>query len=106
MTDALATILLVEDEPEIRRFLRSALRAERYNVVEAANGRRGAIDAATAWFTARPKPTLIGLRINVVLGKASAAASLPSAEALSTTTASHSMAAQSACTDRSASVSS
>jgi two-component system KDP operon response regulator KdpE len=37
----------VEDEPEIRRFLRSSLGAEGYRVVESANGTRGAIDAGT-----------------------------------------------------------
>ncbi len=42
-----ATILVVEDEPEIRRFLRAALTAEDYRVVESASGRRGAIDAGT-----------------------------------------------------------
>ena len=47
MTDARATILLVEDEPEIRRFLRSSLGAEGYKVVESATARRGTIDAAT-----------------------------------------------------------
>jgi two-component system KDP operon response regulator KdpE len=47
MSEARATILLVEDEPEIRRFLRSSLGAEGYKVVESATARRGAIDAAT-----------------------------------------------------------
>ena len=42
-----ATILIVEDEPEIRRFLRSALAAEGYRTVESANARRGTIDAGT-----------------------------------------------------------
>jgi two-component system, OmpR family, KDP operon response regulator KdpE len=42
-----ATILIVEDEPEIRRFLRSALGVEGHKVVESATARRGAIDAAT-----------------------------------------------------------
>jgi two-component system KDP operon response regulator KdpE len=42
-----ATILVVEDEPEIRRFLRSSLGAEGYRVVESANAKRGAIDAGT-----------------------------------------------------------
>ncbi|HYX22378.1 MAG TPA: response regulator [Thermoanaerobaculia bacterium] len=42
-----ATILIVEDEPEIRRFLRSALAAEGYRIVESANARRGTIDAGT-----------------------------------------------------------
>lgn len=47
MTEARATVLVIEDEPEIRRFLRSALDAEGYKVVESATARRGAIDAAT-----------------------------------------------------------
>ena len=42
-----ATILVVEDEPEIRRFLHSAFGVEGYRTVESANGRRGAIDAGT-----------------------------------------------------------
>ena len=41
----MTTILVVEDEPEIRRFLRSTLGAEGYRVVESENARRGAIDA-------------------------------------------------------------
>jgi len=40
------SILVIEDEPEIRRFLRAALGAEGYKVVEAGTGRRGSIDAA------------------------------------------------------------
>jgi two-component system KDP operon response regulator KdpE len=47
MSEARPVILVVEDEPEIRRFLRSALAAEGYRVVESASGRRGSIDAAT-----------------------------------------------------------
>jgi len=43
----MSTILVVEDEPEIRRFLRSTLAAEGYRVVESPNARRGAIDAGT-----------------------------------------------------------
>ena len=43
----MTTILVVEDEPEIRRFLRSSLSAEGFRVVEAPNARRGAIDAGT-----------------------------------------------------------
>jgi two-component system KDP operon response regulator KdpE len=42
-----ATILVVEDEPEIRRFLRSTLGAEGYRVVESPTGKRGTIDAGT-----------------------------------------------------------
>ena len=39
------TILVVEDEPEIRQFLRSSLHAEGYRVIESPNGRRGSLDA-------------------------------------------------------------
>ncbi len=41
----IATILVVEDEPDIRRFLRSSLGAEGYRVVESPNGRRATLDA-------------------------------------------------------------
>ena len=41
------TILVVEDEPQMRRLLQGALGAEGYRVVESASGRRGAIDAGT-----------------------------------------------------------
>ena len=41
------TILIVEDEPEIRQFLRLSLGAEGYRVVESSTGRRGTIDAGT-----------------------------------------------------------
>jgi two-component system KDP operon response regulator KdpE len=47
VTGLRATILVVEDEPEIRRFLRSSLGAEGYRVVEADTGQRGVIDAGT-----------------------------------------------------------
>ena len=41
------TILVVEDEPQMRRLLQGALGADGYRVVESASGRRGAIDAGT-----------------------------------------------------------
>lgn len=47
MSDARATLLLVEDEPEIRRFLRACLEGEGYRVVESGSSRRGVIDAGT-----------------------------------------------------------
>jgi two-component system, OmpR family, KDP operon response regulator KdpE len=47
MTDPRSTVLIVEDEPEIRRFLRATLAANDYRVVESATGRRGQIDAGT-----------------------------------------------------------
>jgi two-component system KDP operon response regulator KdpE len=40
-------ILLIEDEPQIRRFVRTALQAEGFQVFEAEHGQRGLIDAAT-----------------------------------------------------------
>ena len=47
MAELRPTILLVEDEPEIRRFLRTSLGSEGFRMVESATGRRGSIDAAT-----------------------------------------------------------
>jgi len=47
MAELRPTILLVEDEPEIRRFLRTSLGSEGFRVVESGTGRRGSIDAAT-----------------------------------------------------------
>ena len=38
MTGSLSRILVVDDEPEIRRFLRASLRAQQYEVLEASNG--------------------------------------------------------------------
>jgi DNA-binding response OmpR family regulator len=42
-----ATILVIEDEPGMRRLLGTALGAEGYRVVEAGDGRRGLIDAGS-----------------------------------------------------------
>jgi two-component system KDP operon response regulator KdpE len=47
VTEPRPTVLIVEDEPEIRRFLRSALASDQYRVVEAETGERGAIEAGT-----------------------------------------------------------
>ncbi|TMH03347.1 MAG: response regulator [Betaproteobacteria bacterium] len=47
MAEPRPAILIVEDEPEIRRFLRTAFGVEGYRVVESATGRRGSIDAGT-----------------------------------------------------------
>jgi two-component system KDP operon response regulator KdpE len=44
MTSAHA-ILVIEDEPQIRRFLRTTLEATGYRVIEAADGARGLIEA-------------------------------------------------------------
>ncbi len=40
-------VLLIEDEPQIRRFVRSALESEGCRVFEAENGQRGLIEAGT-----------------------------------------------------------
>ncbi len=53
------SVLVIEDEPEIRRFLRSSLSAEGYRVIEAATGRRGVIDAATH----QPDVAIVDLRL-------------------------------------------
>ena len=47
MTELRPSVLVVEDEPEIRRFLRTSLGAEGYRVVEAETGERGVVDAGT-----------------------------------------------------------
>ncbi|MBF0626688.1 MAG: response regulator [Magnetococcales bacterium] len=40
-------IVLIEDEPQIRRFVRSALELEPYQVIEAEAGKRGLIEVGT-----------------------------------------------------------
>jgi len=45
MAELRPTILVIEDEPEIRHFLRAALGVEGYRIAESATGRRGVIDA-------------------------------------------------------------
>lgn len=47
MTSAGHLILIVEDEPQIRHFLRTTLTAEGYRVIEAENGQRGVLETAT-----------------------------------------------------------
>jgi two-component system KDP operon response regulator KdpE len=42
-----ASILLIEDEPQIRRFLRASLGAQGYRLVEAVTGEEGLLQAAT-----------------------------------------------------------
>jgi two-component system KDP operon response regulator KdpE len=45
MSEPRPTILVVEDEPEIRRFVRASLEAEGYRTVESGGARRGTLDA-------------------------------------------------------------
>lgn len=53
------TIIVIEDEAQIRRFLRTTLTAEGYLVVEAGTGKQGLIEAATR------KPDLIVLDLGL-----------------------------------------
>lgn len=54
-----ATIIVVEDEAQIRRFLRTSLTSEGYQVIEAENGKQGLAEAATR------KPDLIILDLGL-----------------------------------------
>lgn len=47
MTAASHAVLVIDDEPQLRRLLRSALQAEGFRVVEAENAGRGLIEAAS-----------------------------------------------------------
>lgn len=59
MSEALAIALLVEDEPQIRRFVRAALEEEGWQVFESETIKRGLIDAGTR------KPNLIVLDLGL-----------------------------------------
>lgn len=54
-----ATIIIVEDETQIRRFLRTALVSEGYQVIEAETGKHGLAEAATR------KPDLVILDLGL-----------------------------------------
>lgn len=54
-----ATIIVIEDEAQIRRFLRTSLASEGYQIVEAETGRQGLSEAATH------KPDLIILDLGL-----------------------------------------
>ena len=47
MTQAMHLILVIEDEPGIRKVLRVLLEAENYRVIEAGSAERGEIEART-----------------------------------------------------------
>jgi two-component system KDP operon response regulator KdpE len=47
VSDAMAVALLVEDDPQIRRFLRATLPAHRFRLLESATGADGLVQAAT-----------------------------------------------------------
>lgn len=61
----LARILVVDDEPQIRRFLRPALAAAGYDVIEAENG----ADALKAVATAAPDVVILDLGLPDMDGK-------------------------------------
>ena len=46
MTGGRPVVLVIEDEPQIRRFLHTALDAQSFEVIEAETGARGITDAA------------------------------------------------------------
>lgn len=54
-----ATLIVIEDEAQIRRFLRASLTSEGYQVIEAETGRQGMTEAATR------KPDLIILDLGL-----------------------------------------
>lgn len=58
-TEIIPTALLVEDEPQIRRFVRAALEEEGWHVHESASMQRGLIDAGTR------KPDLVILDLGL-----------------------------------------
>ncbi len=47
MTDAAHAVLVIDDEPQLRRLLRTTLAAEGFRVIEADTARRGLIEAAS-----------------------------------------------------------
>ncbi len=53
------TVVVIEDEPQIRRFVRTALEAEGCHVVEAGGGERGLVEAGTR------KPDLVILDLGL-----------------------------------------
>ncbi len=59
MSESLPVALLVEDEPQIRRFVRTALEEEGWQIFEAETMRRGLVDAGTR------KPNLIILDLGL-----------------------------------------
>ena len=59
MSASAPTALLVEDEPQIRRFVRTAMEAEHWHVVEADTLKQGLIDAGTR------KPDLVILDLGL-----------------------------------------
>ncbi|MGA9855540.1 MAG: response regulator [Gammaproteobacteria bacterium] len=59
MSEGDVKILIIEDEPQIRRFVRTALSAQKFEVIEAENGRQGLTAAAGS------KPDLVILDLGL-----------------------------------------
>ena len=59
MTESSPTALLVEDEPQIRRFVRTAMESEGWHIVESETLKQGLIDAGTR------KPDLVVLDLGL-----------------------------------------
>ena len=59
MSGTTATLVVIEDDPQIRRFLRTGLSAEPFRIFEAETGRAGLVEAATR------KPDLVILDLGL-----------------------------------------
>ncbi|HZI85150.1 MAG TPA: two-component system response regulator KdpE [Casimicrobiaceae bacterium] len=59
MTGAATTVVVIEDDPQIRRFLRTGLSAEPFRIFEAETGQAGLVEAATR------KPDLVILDLGL-----------------------------------------
>ncbi|HEV3239157.1 MAG TPA: response regulator [Casimicrobiaceae bacterium] len=59
MNTGAATLVVIEDDPQIRRFLRTGLSAEPFRIFEAETGRAGLVEAATR------KPDLVILDLGL-----------------------------------------
>ena len=59
MSASTSTLVVIEDDPQIRRFLRTGLSAEPFRIFEAETGRAGLVEAATR------KPDLVILDLGL-----------------------------------------
>ena len=70
--DGIARILVIDDEPQIRKFLRISLNAYGYEVVEAVRGEEGIGKCATA----SPDLVILDLACRIWMGRRSSHASV------------------------------
>jgi two-component system, OmpR family, KDP operon response regulator KdpE len=73
MTELPIRVLIVDDEPQIRRFLRTSLSAHGYRVTEASCGR----EALSLMTTERPELVLLDLGLPDMAGAQSDSDNLP-----------------------------